>query len=82
MTDWIIRILVEAGLVNYFEDGLIKKYIKKSVEKILKTETGKIVKDMFFLRFFRNPKPGHRMPVQDLEDFIEEQDLYQTVNGA
>ena len=45
------QILVEADfLVNYFEDGLDKEHIKKSAEKIFKTETGKkIVKDMFFM---------------------------------
>ena len=36
------QILVEADfLVNYFEDGLDKEHIKKSAEKIFKTETGK-----------------------------------------
>ena len=41
------QILVEADfLVNYFEDGLDKEHIKKSAEKIFKTETGKkIVND-------------------------------------
>lgn len=36
------QILVEADfLVNYFENGLDKEHIKKSAEKIFKTETGK-----------------------------------------
>lgn len=59
------QILVEADfLVNYFEDGLDKEHIKKSAEKIFKTETGKKIskKTCFSRRLFRNPKPGHRMP--------------------
>lgn len=49
------QVLVEADfLVNYFEDDLDKEYIRKSAEKIFKTETGKkIVKEMFFPETFQ-----------------------------
>lgn len=72
------QILVEADfLVNYFEDGLDKEHIKKSVEKIFKTETGKkIVKDMFFTEIFQKSETWAQDALQDLEDFIEEQGIY------
>ena len=72
------QILVEADfLVNYFEDGLDKEHIKKSAEKIFKTETGKkIVKDMFFPETFQKSETWAQDALQDLEDFIEEQGLY------
>ena len=72
------QILVEADfLVNYFEDGLDKEHIKKSVEKIFKTETGKkIVKDMFFPETFQKSETWAQDALQDLEDFIEEQGIY------
>ena len=73
------QILVEADfLVNYFEDGLDKEHIKKSVEKIFKTETGEknSKRHAFSRRLFRNPKPGHRMPFRIWKTFIEEQGIY------
>ena len=72
------QILVEADfLVNYFEDGLDKEHIKKSAEKIFKTETGKkIVKDMFFPETFPKSETWAQDALQDLEDFIEEQGIY------
>ena len=72
------QILVEADfLVNYFEDGLDKEHIKKSAEKIFKTETGKkIVKDMFFPKTFQKSETWAQDALQDLEDFIEEQGIY------
>ena len=72
------QILVEADfLVNYFEDGLDKEHIKKSAEKIFKTETGKkIVKDMFFPETFQKSETWAQDALQDLEDFIEEQGIY------
>ena len=72
------QILVEADfLVNYFEDGLDKEHIKKSAEKIFKTETGKkIVKDIFFPETFQKSETWAQDALQDLEDFIEEQGIY------
>ena len=72
------QILVEADfLVNYFEDGLDKEHIKKSAEKIFKTETGKkIVKEMFFPKTFQKSETWAQDALQDLEDFIEEQGIY------
>lgn len=74
------QILVEADfLVNYFEDGMSKETIEKSVEKIFRTKTGKaIAKEMFF----PDPEPFVKSEtwaqdaLQDLEDFIEEQGIY------
>ena len=64
-------------LVNYFEDGLDNEHIKKSAEKIFKTETGKkIVKDMFFPETFPKSETWAQDALQDLEDFIEEQGIY------
>ena len=72
------QILVEADfLVNYFENGLDKEHIKKSAEKIFKTETGKkIVKEMFFPETFQKSETWAQDALQDLEDFIEEQGIY------
>lgn len=72
------QILVEADfLVNYFENGLDKEHIKKSAEKIFKTETGKkIVKEMFFPEAFQKSETWAQDALQDLEDFIEEQGIY------
>ena len=72
------QILVEADfLVNYFENGLDKEHIKKSAEKIFKTETGKkIVKEMFFPEAFQKSETWAQDALQDLEDFIEEQWIY------
>ena len=72
------QILVEADfLVNYFEDSLDKEHIRKSAEKIFKTETGKeIVKEMFFPEAFRKSETWAQDALQDLEDFIEEQGIY------
>ena len=54
-----------------------KEHIKKSVEKIFKTETGKkIVKDMFFPEIFQKSETWAQDALQDLEDFIEEQGIY------
>lgn len=51
--------------------------IKKSAEKIFKTETGKkIVKDMFFTEIFQKSETWAQDALQDLEDFIEEQGIY------
>ena len=72
------QILVEADfLVNYFENGLDKEHIKKSAEKIYKTETGKkIVKEMLFPEAFQKSETWAQDALQDLEDFIEEQGIY------
>ena len=72
------QVLVEADfLVNYFEDDLDKKHIRKSAEKIFKTETGKkIVKEMFFPETFQKSETWAQDALQDLEDFIEEQGIY------
>ena len=72
------QVLVEADfLVNYFEDDLDKEYIRKSAEKIFKTETGKkIVKEMFFPETFQKSETWAQDALQDLEDFIEEQGIY------
>ena len=72
------QILVEADfLVNYFEDDLDKEHIRKSAEKIFKTETGKkIVKEMFFPETFQKSETWAQDALQDLEDFIEEQGIY------
>ena len=72
------QILVEADfLVNYFEDEIDKDHIKKSVEKIFKTETGKkIAKEMFFPEVFKKSETWAQDALQDLEDFIEEQGIY------
>ena len=72
------QVLVEADfLVNYFEDGLGKEHIRKSAEKIFKTETGKkIVKEMFFPETFQKSETWAQDALQDLEDFIEEQGIY------
>ena len=54
-----------------------KEHIKKSAEKIFKTETGKkIVKDMFFPETFQKSETWAQDALQDLEDFIEEQGIY------
>lgn len=72
------QVLVEADfLVNYFEDDLDKEHIRKSAEKIFKTETGKkIVKEMFFPEAFQKSETWAQDALQDLEDFIEEQGIY------
>ena len=72
------QVLVEADfLVNYFEDDLDKEHIRKSAEKIFKTETGKkIVKEMFFPETFQKSETWAQDALQDLEDFIEEQGIY------
>lgn len=72
------QILVEADfLVNYYEDGMEKETIKKSVEKIFRTETGKhIACEMFFPEEFRMSDTWAQDGLQDLEDFIEEQGIY------
>ena len=58
-------------------DGLDKEHIKKSAEKIFKTETGKkIVKEMFFPEAFQKSETWAQDALQDLEDFIEEQGIY------
>lgn len=72
------QVLVEADfLVNYFEDDLDKEHIRKSAEKIFKTETGKkIVKEMFFPEAFQKSETWAQDALQDLEEFIEEQGIY------
>ncbi len=72
------QILVEADfLVNYYEDGMEKETIKKSVEKIFRTETGRhIAKEMFFPEEFRMSETWAQDGLQDLEEWIEEQGIY------
>lgn len=72
------QILVEADfLVNYYENGMEKDTIKKSVEKVFRTETGKfIAKEMFFPEEFQMSETWAQDGLKDLEDFIEEQGIY------
>ena len=72
------QILVEADfLVNYYEDGLDKETVKKSVKKIFRTETGKkIAEDMFFPRTAQLSETWAQDGLQELEDFIEAQGIY------
>ena len=72
------QILVEADfLVNYYEDGLDKETVKKSVKKIFRTETGKkIAEDMFFPRPAQLSETWAQDGLQELEDFIEAQGIY------
>lgn len=74
------QILVEADfLVNYYEDGLSKENIQKSVEKIFRTKAGReIAREMFFpdQKPFVKSETWAQDALQDLEDFIEEQGVY------
>lgn len=72
------QILVEADfLVNYYENGMDKDAVKRSVEKVFRTETGKnIAREMFFPEEFRMSDTWAQDGLQDLEDFIEEQGIY------
>lgn len=72
------QILVEADfLVNYYENGNDRDTIKKGVEKIFRTETGKqIAREMFFPEEFQMSDTWAQDGLQDLEDFIESQGIY------
>lgn len=72
------QILVESDfLVNYYEDGLDKETVKKSVKKIFRTETGKkIAEDMFFPKPAQLSETWAQDGLQELEDFIEAQGIY------
>ena len=72
------QILVESDfLVNYYEDGLDKETVKKSVKKIFRTKTGKnIAEDMFFPKPAQLSETWAQDGLQELEDFIEAQGIY------
>ena len=72
------QILVEADfLVNYFEDNMSAETVKKSVDKILRTETGRhIAEEMFFPRTFEMSETWAQDNIQELDDFIESQGIY------
>lgn len=72
------RILVEADfLVNYFENGMKKETIQKSVEKIFRTKMGLRLAGNMYLRSPRKlSDTWAEEALQDLEDFIEEQGVY------
>lgn len=72
------RILVEADfLVNYFENGMKKETIQKSVEKIFRTKMGlRLVGDMYLRSPRKLSDTWAEEALQDLEDFIEEQGVY------
>ncbi|HIY00698.1 MAG TPA: HD domain-containing protein [Candidatus Blautia faecipullorum] len=72
------QILVEADfLVNYFENHTEQENIKKSVEKIFRTETGKrIAEEMFFPQEFVMSETWAQDGLQELDDFIESQGIY------
>lgn len=72
------QILVEADfLVNYFESGMEREAVEKSVKKIFRTETGKLfAREMFFPEEFQMSETWAQDGLQDLEDFIEEQGIY------
>ena len=72
------QILVEADfLVNYFEDNMSAETVKKSVDKIFRTETGRhIAEEMFFPRTFEMSETWAQDNIQELDDFIESQGIY------
>lgn len=72
------QILVEADfLVNYFEDNMSAETVKKSVDKIFRTETGRhIAEEMFFPRTFEMSGTWAQDNIQELDDFIESQGIY------
>ncbi len=72
------QILVEADfLVNYFEDNLDRENIRKSVNKIFRTQTGRTIAErMFFPEKDPLSETWAQDSLQDLEDFIEEQGIY------
>lgn len=72
------QILVEADfLVNYFENGMEPETIRKSVNKIFQTESGKhIAEEMFFPEEFRMSDTWAQDGLQELDDFIEAQGIY------
>lgn len=72
------QILVEADfLVNYFENHMEKETIRKSVNKIFRTETGRhLAEEMFFPEEFVMSDTWARDNIQELDDFIESQGIY------
>lgn len=72
------QILVEADfLVNFYEGDMNEETIRKTVEKIFKTKTGKsLAEDMYFRRPVKLSDTWAEEALQDLEDFIEEQGVY------
>ena len=72
------QILVEADfLVNYYEGSWEKEKIKKSVEKVFRTESGKwLAKEMFFPEEFKMSDTWAQDGLQELDDFIESQGIY------
>ena len=72
------QILVEADfLVNYFENDMDRETVRKSVEKIFRTEAGKrIAQEMFFPEEFVMSKTWAQDGLQELDDFIESQGIY------
>ena len=75
--DFVICFLVRNWFTLRIIAVLTQKEIKKSAEKIFKTETGKkIVKEMFFPETFQKSETWAQDALQDLEDFIEEQGIY------
>ena len=72
------QILVEADfLVNYFENDMDRETVRKSVEKIFRTETGKrIAQEMFFPEEFVMSETWAQDGLQELDDFIESQGIY------
>ena len=72
------QILVEADfLVNYFENDMDREMVRKSVEKIFRTESGKrIAQEMFFPEEFVMSETWAQDGLQELDDFIESQGIY------
>lgn len=72
------QILVEADfLVNYFENDMDRETVRKSVEKIFRTEAGKrIAQEMFFPEEFVMSETWAQDGLQELDDFIESQGIY------
>ena len=72
------QILVDADfLVNYFEDNMSVETVRKSVDKIFKTETGRhIAEEMFYPETFEMSETWAQDNIQELDDFIESQGIY------
>ena len=63
--------------MNYFEDNMSAETVKKSVDKIFRTETGRhIAEEMFFPRTFEMSETWAQDNIQELDDFIESQGIY------
>mgnify|MGYP007055181067 FL=1 len=64
-------------MVNFYEGDMNEETIRKTVEKIFKTKTGKgLAEDMYFGRPVKLSDTWAEEALQDLEDFIEEQGVY------